>query len=219
MPDDVLLLGAANLQARERTSKSGAVKTRYTINVKGDTILVNTDPKSLSKGPADAIAALLRERISSISAVAAPATIKARAVAAKALARGEAWAVKRYGGGRTGTLQPNQSNRLFNDSGRMAQSIAVGATSDGYTVNVAANRLSPDTLNGDATGALARIWDLLKQYVPELADTRKLMDSIPVRRAVNDALAGAIKKADERRVEMEKQVMLGAIRAFASIAG
>jgi hypothetical protein len=216
--DDIQAIGAVNLQARTRTNASGATKTRYTMEVSGDSILVNTDPKTLGKGPAEAIAAVLRERISSVSAVVSPATMRAREVAAKALAEGKAWAVKRYGGGRIGTMAPNQSDRMFSDSGRFAKSVAVGATSDGYTINVAANRLDPNTLNG-GEAALAKIFELLKQHVPEIADARKLLDSIPVRRAIQDGLRAAVKKVDERRLELEKQKMSAAINLAKTVLG
>jgi hypothetical protein len=208
--DDVHMIGAANFKARTRTNKSGATKTRYTVEVSGDTILTNTDPKSLGKGPAEAIAAVIKERISSISATASQATIRARAVAAKAFAAGEQWAVKRYSGGRTGPMPPNQSNRAFNDSGRLAASIAVGAQSESYVINFAANRWDPTQVKGGEAG-LARIFDMLKTHVPELADARRLLDSIPVRKAIRDGLAAAIQKADERTVELKKQRMSAAI--------
>lgn len=211
--DDIHMIGAANFKARGgKVGKSGKVgKTRYTVEVRGDTILANTDPKSLGKGPAEAIAQVLRERISSISATASAATMRARVAAAKALAKGEAWAVKRYSGGRIGLMQPSQSNRLMNDSGRLASSVVAGATSEGYTINVAGNRFDPSTLNGDSTAALERIFQRLKELVPELADTRRLMDSIPVRKAIKEGLAAAIQKADERTAELKKQRMQAAI--------
>lgn len=217
--DDIQVIGAANLTARTRTNASGASKTRYAVVISGDSVLVNTDPKSLGKGPAEAIAKLLKDRISTIAATAAPATIRAREVAAKAYAEGKSWAMKRYSGGRIGALPPNQSNRMFDDSGRLAKSVAVGATSEGYTINVASNRFDPNTLNG-GEAALTRIFQRLRELVPELANPRLLMDSIPVRRAVNEATAAMLQKADERGLELKLQKMqaaIGAVKQFLSL--
>src|SRR3990167_5886379 len=112
--DDIITLGAANMQARTRTSKSGKSTTRYTVTVSGDSLLINTDPKSLGKGPAEAISALIKERITSITDRASDATNKARENAAKAFAAGKPWAIKRYGGGRIGSMPPNQSDKGLN---------------------------------------------------------------------------------------------------------
>jgi len=218
--DDVFILGAANLEARTRTNKSGKSKTRYTVSVRGDSILVNTDPKTLGKGPAEAIAAVLAERISSIAEAATPATIKARELAAKAFAEGKAWAMKRYGGGRLGAMPPNQTQRAFNDSGRLSK-IAVGAQSESYVINFPANRWDPTQVKGGKAG-LERIWTRLRELVPELADPRRLLDSIPVRRAIRDATAAAIQVASEKTVELKKQRMraaIGLVRAAVGLAG
>lgn len=216
--DDVQMIGAANFQARTRTNAAGETKTRYTVTVRGDTVLFNTDPKTLGKEPAEAIAQVYRERISSIAAIAPLATQRARQVAAKAFAEGKSWAMRRYSGGRTGPMAPNQSDRAFNDSGRLVKSIAVGATSDGYVVNVAANRFDPTTLNG-GEAALQRIFARLRELVPELADTRRLMDSIPVRRAMTEGMKSALVKAGERRVQLEMQRMQTIIGVVRQLVG
>lgn len=208
--DDIFVLGAANLQSR----KTKAGKERYRINVRGDSILVNTDPKSLGRAPAEAIRDVLRERIASIATSAPAATIKAREVAARAFAAGKQWALKRYGGGRIGAMPPNQNTTAFGDSGRFAQSIAVGATSDGYTINVAANRLDSTT-----SGGVERIWDRLRELVPELADPRRLMDSIPVRRAVREATAAAIQVANERTIALKRQLLQARIDVVRNLIG
>lgn len=205
--DDVHVLGAATLRERIRTNRAGVSKSKFTIEVSGDSIGIGLDPKAYGSPVAAAIAELFKERIRSIASMAAPATVAAREAAKKALARGEAWATKRYGGGKMGTREPAQSDRLFNDSGRFAESIVVGSQPNdaNFTINVAANRLSPGTLNGNALGALERIWQRLVQLVPEFGDPKKLMDSIPVRRSVDQALqsnimvAVADKAADVRR--------------------
>jgi hypothetical protein len=207
MADDVFTLGAANLKSRK--TKSG--KERYRIEIKGDSLLINADPKALGQGPAEAIAQLLRDRVLGVSARAPAATIKAREVAAKAFAQGKSWALKRYAGGRIGAMPPNQSDRALNDSGRMAQSIAVGATKDGYTVNMAANRLD------SSAGNVNRIWQAVLRYVPELGDTRRLMDSIPIRKALEQGLQDAVLRAREREVEAKRRLMQAKIQVARAV--
>jgi len=208
--DDIAVLGAANMQSRSRTNAAGATKNRYSVSVSGDSILINTDPKSIGKPVAEAIAELLRERVGSISERASDATLRARKVAAKAFADGKTWATKRYGGGKIGAMAPNQSDRKFNDSGRLVKSIGVRGEQEQWSVYVAANRFAPDTLK-DGIAGLARMFDDLKRLVPEFGDPRKMMDSIPVRRAVNAGIASAIIKAGEKRVELERARMQAGI--------
>jgi hypothetical protein len=97
-----------------RTSSTGRVKR--TIRIDAEPMTIVTDPKTLGQPVAFAIANHYRERVRGIAAVASKATQRAREVAAKAFAEGKPWAVKRYAGGRIGSLPPNQSDRVFNDS-------------------------------------------------------------------------------------------------------
>lgn len=174
-----------------RTSKSG--KTRCTIHVTSEELIHNFSPKQLAAGPAAAIANFYRQALRNIQEVASPATLRNRKVAAKAFALGKAWAVQRYSGGKMGPMAPNQTDREFNDSGRMAASIAVNASSDGsYRVNVAANRL-----NG-ATGNFERIWAKLVSLIPEFEDFEKLLNNSFVNAAVQKAVGGTITKTAKR---------------------
>jgi hypothetical protein len=194
MAEDVMVLNDYGLTSRTRTTKSGKTRTRYTVTIKSEPLLVNTNPRALSKGPATAMAELLKQRIKDITAQAAPATIAARQRAAKAVAAGASWATRRYSGGRLGVKAPGQSDRLFNDSGRFADSIAVGATGSGWTINVAANRLDPSTLDGGQAG-LVKVMERLRQYVPEWGDARMMATSIPVQRAIREAVGASLQKA------------------------
>lgn len=221
--DDVIELGASNMEAelrkRSRTSKSGVTRDRFTVEIHGDSLLINTDPKSLGRPVAEAIAQLLKDRISSIAAVVSPGVKKAREAARKAFDAGKPWAMRQYSGGRIGSRAPNQTDRKFNDSGRLVESIAVGANDDTFTVNMAANRWRPELVRGGVAG-IQRIWEDLKRHVPELGDARKLMDSIPVRRAVQQSMKDAIVKAGEKRVEATRQLMQARIqvaKAFLSL--
>lgn len=206
----VIDIGAASLRKRQR--KSG--KEYVTVEISGDSLMINMDPKLLGKAPSEAIAALLKERIAGITAAASAATLKAREVAARAFARGERWARRRYAGGKIGALTPNQSRRAFNDSGRLVKSVAVGATKNGYTVNVASNRLDDAT-----SGGAMRIFEKLKGYVPELADVARLLDSIPVRRALNQGVAAIVQKAKDGEVERKRRTMESASRAAGQLFG
>lgn len=171
-----------------RTSKTG--KTRATIVVRSEPIVINTDPKALGAPVAAAIVHHFREKIAGIAAVAAPATLKARKVAAKAFAEGKSWAMKRYSGGKTGPMAPNQSDRAFNDSGRSVKTITANASSDGaWRVNFAANRLSAAT-----SGGVQRIYDKLISFVPELANPALLLENDIVRKGIEKSMAAMITK-------------------------
>lgn len=193
MADDVVII---NDGLEQRTSKTG--KQRFTIRIKSEPVVHNFDPKALGAPVAQAIAHHFRERVKAIAAVAAPATIKARQVAEKAFKAGKPWATQRYSGGRTGPMPPNQSNRLFNDSGRFAETITANGSSDGHwRVNVAANRLS-----GDA-GMVERIWNRLVQLVPEFGDPALLLQNDVIRASIRQAQDNLIKKARERTDKLQ----------------
>jgi hypothetical protein len=206
----VIDIGAASMRKRQR--KSG--KEYVTIEISGDSLLINMDPKLIGKAPSMAIAALLRERITGITATVGEATIRTRKSAEVAFAAGKAWARKRYSGGRLGPMPPNRTHRAFNDSGRMARSVAVGATKNGYTVNVSNNRLDDAT----SSGAL-RMFNRLKQYIPELADVRRLLDSIPVQRAIRTGTAAVVQKASIAEVEKKRRDMQSDSRAVSQLFG
>jgi hypothetical protein len=211
MPDDdIMVLNDYGLTRRDRANKSGSVKSRYTVTFKSEPLLVNTDPRSLTKAPAEAIAEHLRQRVRDISATASKATIAARVAAQKALAEGKDWARKRYAGGRIGQKSPNQSNRLFNDSGRFVESIVARATKDGWVVNLAANRLDPSTLDGGEAG-LVRVVERLRELVPEWGDASQLVNVLSVQRALRKAIGDSLQKAKERGLELQKQIMRSAL--------
>lgn len=219
--DDVAIIGAATMRERVRTLKSGATRSRVTLEIEGDSIGVGLDPRAYGKPVAEAMAELVRERIKTIAARAAPATIAARKRAKKALAEGAAWATRRYAGGRIGTREPDQSDRLFNDSGRLAESIAVGARpgEEGFTVNVAANRFDASTFGG-GIAALQRMYQRLIEFIPELREPRLFFDNIGVRKAVNDAIHDNIVRVAEKNANAVRQLVqarIGAARALFSL--
>lgn len=173
--DDTIIL---NQGYEIRTSKTG--KVRATVVVRSEPIAVNLDPKTLGAPVAAAIAHHFRERIKGITELASFATQKARKVAAKAFADGRPWALKRYSGGKTGSMPPNQSDRAFNDSGRFADTIRANASNDGaWRVNVAANRL-----DGSTSGGVERIWNRLVSLVPEFGNPALLLQNDIIRKAI-----------------------------------
>jgi hypothetical protein len=204
MADSVFVI---NRGLEQRTSKTG--RRRSVIRIDAEPMLVNMDPKSLGKPIAEAIANHLRERIRGITAQAAPATIAYRKRAAKALADGKAWAVKRYGGGRIGSLPPNQSDRLFNDSERMANSIVANASNDNsWRVNVAGNRLDESTAG--ASG-VERIWTRLVQLVPEFGNIALLFEGNAIARRTLERVA-------QERIQVGKKAASGLSQFQAFVA-
>jgi hypothetical protein len=146
-------------------------KTRFSVRIEAEPVFVVTDPKTLGAPVAQAIAHHLKQKTLGIGQVASAATLKARQVAELAMQVGKPWAMKRYAGGKIGSKPPNTSDRLFNDSGRFAESITANASSDGaWRVNVAANRLSgpPETVQ--------RIWRRLLELVPEFGNIALLLE-------------------------------------------
>lgn len=205
--DDVVIINQpGNLE--QRTSKTG--KVRYVITMKTEPVIFNLDPKRMGAEVAKAIVHHLRERVKGIAQQAAPATLKARKVAAKAYALGKPWALRRYSGGRTGPKPPDESSQAFYDSGRFADSIVGSASSDGiWRVNVAANRLS-DTDSGGASRIFARLVEL----VPEFGDTSLLLQNDIVRKSIEKATAGIVSKAKET----SKSLVWEAFRATLELA-
>lgn len=189
MADDVVII---NQGYELRTTAGG--KERVVIIVHARPLIHTFDAKRLGKGPAHAIAEHFRRRISELSEAAAPATIKARQVAARAFAANKPWALARYAGGRIGPMAPAQSDRIGTDSGRMAKSITANASGDAWRVNVAANRLSPGLIGIQAVQA---IFAKLVSLIPELADPRELLTVLQVRKAIADSKRLLIARGEE----------------------
>lgn len=168
--------GGATLESRTRTSAAGNTAVRYSMSIKADPILHNLSQVDLGRGPAEAIVAILQRQFREVSERVRPATELKRAQAVGALARGAAWAVRRYTGGKTGGTAPNQSSppRMFNDSGRLRGGIFArwNALEAGWTINVPANRLDPATFPGGTFQAMVQ---RLTQLVPAFGGGDALM--------------------------------------------
>jgi hypothetical protein len=202
--DDVIVI-APGLE--QRTSKTG--KQRYTVKVSAEPVYVNLSPRDLGKDIAVAIANHLRERVRGITAIAAPATIKARKVAAKAYALGKPWALRRYSGGKTGAKQPDQSNRAFNDSGRFGDSITANAGENSWRVNVAANRLSgPD---------VSKIWAKLLELVPEFGNLAGMMEQSDILRARVNTAAKMVRKGQMQSAKGALDLLAAGARLFEQV--
>lgn len=152
-PYVVVINDYSGLTVEERTRKSG--KTHVTMSISAEPIAVNLDPMLLGKGPANALAEVIRRQIAGIGDQASAETLLKRKYAESAFSRGESWATKRYSGGRTGALPPGKSDRAYNDSGRLAGGVVAMANPQekAWTINVPANRLDPSTFRGGAAGA------------------------------------------------------------------
>jgi len=192
--------GSMRVEERQRTTSEGTT-SRYTMTFEGEPIVHDFAAAKLSTIVPQAIAALLKKQIGEIKAKASEATIQKRAYAESALKRGAAWATKRYTGGRTGSLLPQSAGdgeALFNDSGRLAQSIAVmqNPKEEGFTINVAANRLNPDTFSG---GAFTRMIERLRELAPAFKGGIEVLQDQAVNDAVKQAQAEFIVNADRDR--------------------
>lgn len=135
----------------------------YTTEVETEELELERNPTTLAAPVAAAIAAVIAEGIRGITAKVSASTKDARAVASRAAARGKAWASERYG-----THRPNQTDRMFNDSGELADGIVAAPSDDhargAFDVNAPANRFGPDV------SAARRMFERLAELVPALRD-------------------------------------------------
>jgi hypothetical protein len=199
--------GSLAVTERKRTTSAGT-KSRFTIDFRANPLAIRVDPEVLGREVANAIAAAVTSGIQSITATATASTQLARKYALNAAHRGEAWVVKRYAGGKTPAALPGSvsRDRLFNDSGRLARSVFARANSEeqGYTINVAANRLDRDSFGAGFERMLARLRDL----VPVLrAPETELHADAGVRKALLHTAANLVSKADERWIKAAESTL------------
>ena len=182
-------------------------------------MLFDLDELVLGAKPAEAIRAHLERAIKSISEFASDATQAMRKKAAGAFASGATWALKRYSGGRTGAKPPNQTARLFNDSGRLAEGWFVRENKEdrGWTVNVPANRLDPSTFTGEG---FQRMLDKLRSLVPVLQDVRELNRDDVFNRTVSESVRDIATKGEMggNAATVAKLKQLAAARKAARLA-
>jgi hypothetical protein len=191
--------GSGSLERRTRTSSSGKTSDRWSVTLDAKPIALDFDTKTLGRGLADTIADHLRRRGANIGAAPSTSTQLSPKYAANAFARGEPSAIRRYSGGKTGATPPNQSPRLFNDSGRFARGIAVGPTRDNnWVINVPANRLNATYLGSE--NALRDIVNRLRQHVPEFGSAADLVKVPEVRHAIDTAASDIRRERRQRAV-------------------
>jgi hypothetical protein len=182
-----VVLNDFGLARRERTTSAGT-GIRYSVSIEAQPMLHVFDAKMLGAGPALAIAEYLSKEVKAIGVDAALSTQLKRKYAPAALERGTRWAQERYSGGRTGTVPPTGSSKLFNDSGRFAGGIVASPTRDNqWVINVPANRLDPRTFK-DGEAGLVRMFAQLRQYVPAFGDPGQLLNVHDVQRAIGDSV-------------------------------
>jgi hypothetical protein len=223
---DVIVLntwadGDIALTERRGTLASGKQrKARYAIDIKSEPLLMDLDELNLGNVVAEAWAQRIRDQIQGIAVPASKATQAIRAKAVKALSDGAAWATKRYSGGRMGTLVPNSSDKLFNDSGRLAAGVSVRAnmTDSSYTVNLPANRFNPDTFGAGYDKMVDRFMRLVPIINPKVA-----LGDEDIEKAISQGVASMIAKAEERSMAsiMRAQAKLRAtkLRLLKQVAG
>jgi hypothetical protein len=213
------------LVERRGTMASGTRrKPRYAIEIRSQPLLYDLDEMQLGQGPAEAIRNLISDQIRLISQPVKRSTLRFRAKAKEAFARGESWAKKRYSGGRIGSMAPGAGSHMFGDSGRLAAGVFVrqNKTDRSYTVNLPVNRFNPE-ISGVAT--VLKWFADLQRLVPALdpnwlAQSKVVSDAID--KAVSDAIQTAesqlaikIQRAKMMRLKLLKQALLAAAEVAA----
>jgi hypothetical protein len=202
--------GDITLAARRGTLASGAQrKARYSIEIRSEPLLFELNELNLGGELAAAWAQRIRDNIQGIAVPASKATQAMRAKAVDALAAGASWAVKRYSGGRMGTRAPNQSDKLFYDSGRLAEGVHLrqNLTDSSYTLNVPSNRLNREQFGRGYDEMVTRLVELAP-----MLDPRKALGDPVIEKAIKESVATMISKA-ESRAEAAIQRSLAKLRA------
>lgn len=153
----------SSLARRERTTSTGT-HVRYSVNVTCTPVVTDFGVLKKMEATSAAIVSVLRKGIEGITAMASASTQHKRAMMSNAATNA------RYTGGKMGYMPPDgvsPQGRLFNDSGRLAQGLFArrNAEEDGFTVNVPAARLNPETAGG-GEATVVRWWSQLVALVP-----------------------------------------------------
>ena len=212
--------GSGSIRSRRGKLRSDGTygKPRFTIEVTSEPIQFLIDSVEIGKEPAEAIGEAIRTEIQNISETASKGTLNRRKQAAKDFEKGAAWAQARYSGGVIGPMAPNQSDRLFNDSGRLARSIkaTLNRTDKSWTVNVASNRLNPTGF--DPFSKFDAMVQKLKSLVPIIGDPRKVMSHPKVEQAMRSTLESAIAKTASLKSDL-RRAQLRTLKMAASLIG
>lgn len=184
-------------------------KPRYAFDIKSEPLLFDLNEMNLGGRLAEVWAQRIKDNIRGISKFASEATQAFRYKAAAAFKAGEPWAAQRYAGGRIGPMAPNTTNKLFNDSGRLATGVFVrqNLTDSSFTVNLPANRFNP-ALFGDG---YERMVDKFVSLVPML-DPKKALGDPQIEAAIKTSVEQMVSKA-ESNAEAAIQRKLAQLRA------
>ena len=232
---NVVILNDGEYYSAKFAERTGGKKARRTIEVRSEPLLMDFDETALGAKPAQAIMEVIRDGIKGIMQVASQATLERRDRAKRRITgalsdrqdgfrrRGKHYAGSyedRYTGGRTGVTIPAQTVRLFNDSNRLANGLAVRQNPQDktYTINVPINRLDPSEFK---PGMFDLMLNRLRALVPELADARRLITHPKVREAIEQSIQDMIMKAEMRqrglllaRAAARRQAIMALIRGF-----
>ena len=208
----------SSLERRERTTSTGT-HVRYSVTVSCEPVAIAFGELTKMEATATAIVGVLRAKIQAITATVTKATRRKREMMANATAS------PRYTGGRTGYKPPGAASldRLFNDSGRLAEGLFARRNSqeDGFTINVPANRLDASTFGGGEP-ALLLMWQRLVTLVPEFKGGQDLFGKPEVWDAVHADVASAIVVANAAgrarlsaaRLQFATQLLRDAAKVF-----
>lgn len=217
-PNTTVLLEYDGVKVQERTRRSG--KKHVSMSIESTPILVHHDPAALGKPVAEAIKEAIIAGIKRIPSTVSQEARKKREQAARSFAKGARWATKAYAGGRTGATPPNQSDREYNSSGRLANGIFVSAVpaSSEFVVNAPVNRLNPAFFRDGA--AFERMFRRLVDLVPAIRNPlaeRTVVDAIEKTwKASHQALSSRV--AGERAA-LGRRAVLEGLRLVRSALG
>lgn len=184
-----------------RTRKSGSQYITTTVSSEGVAAVLSD--KAIAMAIAEVIARRIREQTEAITDTVRESTAVTRRVVERAFARGESWAVRRFAGGRMGSTPPRSGeNRMFNHSGRLAQSVVArfSRKADGFVINVAANRWNVAQFRSlnDMRLAFQKWVDRVPVIMAPFAD-------LEVFRALEKSTGGILRKGRMTSAEARKQ--------------
>lgn len=204
---DVVVLNEFGLSERRRTLKSGKTKSRYSISIETEPVLHDFSEVRLGRDVAETIADTLRQSFAKTTHTVSDQTLEFRNYAADAYARSAPWAVARYSGGRTGATPPMGGSQVGTDSGRLSKTIYIQDVpkEKSWIVNVAANRLTPETSRNHAQylAMVKRIQDA----VPELGNVQALMRHPAVRDEIEASIANMIAVASAKNKQLRGKLL------------
>ena len=224
---DVVVLNDYGLTRRDRTTTkfdeqtgdivSRKTKSRFSINIESEPVLHDFNAIRLGREVNETIRDVLARQLATNTHTVSPNTLAYRKYAKEAYKRGSEWAMERYSGGRTGPTPPRDGERVGHFSGRLADTLHVrqNPKEGAWTVNVAANRLTPDTSRTD--GQYMRMVERIQKAVPELGNPAALMVHREVRDEIEATISAMIAVATAKNKALRARLMrevLGLWRRF-----